>query len=60
MSIEIYNKITYDTENKLSYIYIDEGENVARTEEITESILFDYDKDNNLVGIELLGISLKQ
>ncbi|MEJ5338690.1 MAG: DUF2283 domain-containing protein [Aquificaceae bacterium] len=49
-------RITYDPVADAVYVYLREVETVrvARTEEIAEGILVDYDHEGNPVGIEIL------
>ena len=45
----------YDPSVDSIYILIQE-QNVLESEEIAEGIIVDYDTNNNIVGLELLGI----
>jgi uncharacterized protein YuzE len=49
-------KIEYDREVDSLYITIAETE-VARTEEASGGVQLDFDKNNRLVGIEVIGVS---
>jgi uncharacterized protein YuzE len=49
-------KIEFDKQADALYIYIQEKE-VARTKEIEEGILVDFDKNNLLIGIEILDVT---
>ncbi|GEM_PF-2240027 len=49
------NKFNYDPEVDSVYISI-EDRDVLESEEIGEGIIVDYDIDNNIVAVELLGI----
>ncbi len=46
-------KITYDPDADAMYIKLKECE-VATTREIDENTIADYDKDGNVIGIEIL------
>lgn len=51
-------KITYDRRVDAMYIDFKAGPIEAMTKEIVEgTIFFDYDEDNRLAGIEILGAS---
>jgi uncharacterized protein YuzE len=45
-------KIRYDPKSDILYILIKEGE-VSDTDEIDEDVWIEYDKDGNIIGIEL-------
>ena len=50
-------KMTYDEEARAFYIYIREGEEIARTETVLDGdILINLDKDvgGNILGVEIL------
>jgi len=47
-------KIEYDNEVDALYIRIQEKE-VSRTKEIEEGINLDIDKDNKIIGLEIIG-----
>jgi uncharacterized protein YuzE len=49
------NKFHYDPEVDSVYISI-EDRDVLESEEIAEGIIVDYDIDNNIIAVELLGI----
>jgi uncharacterized protein YuzE len=53
-------KIEIDKEANAAYIYvktqIDDGE-VAKTIEVNDSIILDFNKDGKLIGIEVLNAS---
>lgn len=53
-------KITFDKEADAAYIYIEEetkeGASV-KTIEVNEDIILDFDKDDKLLGIEILNAS---
>lgn len=46
-------KITYDKEVDVLYIKLKEVD-IAESEETEKNIIVDYDKDGNIVGIEIL------
>jgi uncharacterized protein YuzE len=46
-------KITYDKDVDALYIEISNKKTVE-SEEVEKDIVFDYDEDNNIVGIEVL------
>ena len=43
-------------ENDVLYLRLDEKA-IAESEEVRPGVILDYDKDGNVVGLELLGIS---
>ena len=47
-------RVEVDNESEMAYVYLQEDTPVSRTQEFTESILFDYDESGSLVGIEFL------
>ena len=50
-------KMTYDSEARAAYIYIREGEEIARTETVLDGeLLINLDKDveGNTLGVEIL------
>jgi len=51
-------RIHYSHQANALYIGLKETD-IANTDEITEDILMDYDKDGNVVGIEVLSASEK-
>jgi len=51
-------RIHYSHQANALYIRLKETD-IANTDEITEDILMDYDKDGNVVGIEVLSASEK-
>ncbi len=48
-------KISYDEEADALYIKLKEGE-VVKTKEVDKNTMLDYDRQGNLLGIELLFI----
>ena len=48
-------EVNYDQDVDAAYFRI-ENKTVLDSEEIANGIIIDYDKDNNLVGFELLGV----
>lgn len=53
-------RITYDSDADAMYIYLDEKVKVDRTKEIDKNVIIDYDKDGNLIGVELLFVKEKR
>ena len=49
-------RTTYDKTADAAYIYLNEKE-IEETKEISDSIYVDYDRDQNIVGIEILDFS---
>jgi len=49
-------KIRVDKENDALYFRLDESR-IVESEEIKPGIILDYDENNQVVGIEFLGIS---
>jgi uncharacterized protein YuzE len=48
-------KVEYDDLANVAYIKLHENE-IAESEEVEEGIIFDFDADNKVVGVEILGI----
>ena len=46
-------KITYDPDADAMYIRLKEGK-VNKTKEVDKNTILDYDKDGNVIGIEIL------
>jgi len=42
------------TSKHASYIYVKDNKKVLKTKELSDDIYLDYDKDGELVGIEIL------
>ena len=51
-------RIHYSHEADAIYIRLKETD-IANTDEITEDIIMDYDKDGNIVGMEILDASMR-
>lgn len=51
-------RIHYSREADALYIRLKETD-ITNTDEITEDIIIDYDKDGNVIGIEILSASEK-
>lgn len=49
-------KIKVDKETDTLYFRLDE-DRIVESEEIQPGIIFDYDKDNRVVGVEFLNVS---
>ena len=49
-------KIRVDKENDVLYFRIDE-KRIVESEEVQPGVILDYDDENRVVGIEILGIS---
>ena len=49
-------RIEYDREANALYIQIQEKP-VARTKEVEPGVLFDFDGQNNLIGLEVLDVT---
>jgi len=47
---------TYDPDVDAAYFKINDNVSVLDSEEIANGIIVDYDSDDNIVGIELLGV----
>lgn len=45
--------VTYDPEANAVYLYIGKGK-IVETEEVAPNIMFDYDAEGRVVGIEVL------
>ena len=46
-------KITYDPDADAMYIYLKEGKSF-KTKEVDDNTILDYDKEGNVIGIEIL------
>ena len=51
-------RITVDKDNDTLYFRLDETP-VAESEEIQPGVIIDYDKNNRVIGMELLNISTR-
>lgn len=51
-------RLKVDHNNDALYFRLDESE-IVDSEEIKPGIIVDYNKDNNVVGIEILGLSTR-
>jgi len=49
-------KIEYDPRADALYIYLKEDAEVAETHDLKPGIMVDYDREGNLVGIEILDV----
>lgn len=49
-------KLNYDREVDAAYFRI-EDKTILESEEIADGIIIDYDEDNEIVGVELLGVT---
>jgi uncharacterized protein YuzE len=49
------NNISYDPEADAAYFQIKQS-TVVESEEIAKGIIVDYDDDDNIIGVELLGL----
>lgn len=58
MILDILSKATYDTEADTLYIYLrDITVKPTRTTQVTDTVLFDLDNFDNVIGIEILAYS---
>lgn len=53
--IKIFQKVSYDTQANACYITINSNK-VADTIQKSEDTFVDLDKDNNIIGIEILNV----
>ena len=51
-------RLTYDKESDAFYIYLKDSK-VVESESINQSIIIDYDKDGDVVGVEMLSFLSK-
>lgn len=51
-------KIEYDPKADAMYIHLAKGE-VADTDEVRPGVIMDFDADGRVLGIEMLGVSLR-
>ncbi len=49
-------KLKVDKQNDTLYFRLDE-ENIVESEEVAPGVILDFDKDNRVVGIEILNLS---
>jgi uncharacterized protein YuzE len=49
-------KIEFDKQADALYIHLQE-KTVAKTKEVEEGILLDFDEDNRLIGLEILDVT---
>ena len=50
------NRIKYDPEVDAAYLRIQDGEYVE-SEESSDGVILDYDQNNNVISVELLGVA---
>jgi uncharacterized protein YuzE len=52
-------RMTYDPAADAAYLYLAEREPaaVARTEEVSAGVMLDFGRENQVVGVEILGVS---
>jgi len=50
--------VTYDPEADAAYIYFSTGP-VQESEEVSRGVVFDYDRDGCIIGMEVLGANKK-
>lgn len=51
-------RIKIDRESDALYFRLDESR-VVESEEVRPGVILDYDKDNRVVGVEFLGVSMR-
>jgi uncharacterized protein YuzE len=51
-------KLTVDKENDALYLRLDESE-IIESEEVQPGVILDFDKNNRVVGIEILALSTR-
>jgi uncharacterized protein YuzE len=51
-------KLKVDRENDALYFHLDETE-IVESEEVQPGVILDFDKDNRVVGIEILSLSTR-
>jgi uncharacterized protein YuzE len=51
-------RLKIDKENDVLYFRLDEAE-IVESEEVQPGVILDFDKENNLVGIEILSLSTR-
>ena len=49
-------KLKIDKENDALYLRLDEGE-IIESEEVQPGVILDFDKDNRVIGVEILSLS---
>lgn len=54
-------RVTYDPVADALYLYLAEGvaerSGVARTEEVAAGVMLDYDREDQVIGVEILSVS---
>lgn len=50
-------RVTYDPEAGCAYAYIGARRRVKRTVELDEDTMADYDENDQIIGIEFIGVS---
>lgn len=51
-------RLKIDRENDALYLRLDEAE-IVESEEVQPGVILDFDKGNNVVGIEILSLSMR-
>lgn len=51
-------RLKVDKENDALYLRLDEAE-IVESEEIRPGVILDFDKDNNVIGVEILSLSIR-
>jgi uncharacterized protein YuzE len=51
-------RLKIDKENDVLYFRLDESE-IVESEEVQPGVILDFDKNNNVVGIEILSLSTR-
>jgi uncharacterized protein YuzE len=51
-------KLKVDKENDILYLRLDEGD-IIESEEVQPGVILDFDKNNRVVGIEILVLSTR-
>jgi len=51
-------KLKIDKENDVLYLRLDESE-IVESEEVQPGVILDFNKDNRVVGIEILALSTR-
>ena len=49
-------KIRFDEESDIIYIRLDDSKKIVDSEEVKSGVVFDFDDQNRIVGIEILGV----
>ena len=55
--LDLNLRVTYDTESNSAYIYLIDGVKPKKTTPVTQTILFDLNELEEVIGIEILNFN---